>query len=100
MIKKSFSIFFSIVFVFFTIVPSILVLVDECTDATIVYSLGEEEPEKEENEGRKKIEVEFAEFSSNEASKNSENQMGTFGYYLISFSELHLENISPPPEYI
>ena len=100
MIKKSFSFFFSIVFVLFTIVPSVLVLVDECTDATIVYNLGEEESEKEEKEGRKKIEVEFAEFSNNEESRNSENQSGTFNYYLISFSELHLENISPPPEFI
>ena len=100
MIKKSFSIFFSIVFVFFTIVPSVLVLVDECTDATIVYSLGEEESEKEENEGRKKVEVEFADFSNNEESKGSNNSNSAYNYYLISFSELHLENISPPPEYI
>ena len=100
MIKQYTCFLFAISFVLYTIVPNVLVLVDDSFETSIVHNLGDEESEKEENEGRKKIKIEFAEFFKKESSANSQILLKSINYYLVSFSELHSENTSPPPEFI
>ncbi|MBT8261077.1 MAG: hypothetical protein HKO92_06130 [Flavobacteriaceae bacterium] len=99
MIKKSLLLIFSLFFVLHTIVPSVLVLVDNSFDTTIVHNLSDVESENEENEVRKQIKFEFTEYINRVETSNSGFLLGSINYYLISFSELHLENISPPPEF-
>ena len=100
MLKQYLSFLLSLFFVLSTIVPSVIVLVDNSFDMTLVHNLSDEESEKEENEGREKLKIEFAEYFNKEESSNSGILLNSINYYLISFSELHSENISPPPEFI
>lgn len=99
MFKNSVSIFLTVLFMAFTTVPSILVLVDNSIDISFLMNLSEEEEEKG-NGKNKELEV----FVSNTAMgsdhfSNSESE-DNLGYTYKKYSKPHLNLISPPPEFI
>ena len=100
MLKKQFSIILAFVFVSFTMAPTIISFVSSDTDVSMFYALGEEDKEAEEKESQKTIElITTSEDNKQDAFKEYLLKENT-SYYLSSFEELHVENISPPPEQI
>ncbi len=96
MIKNLVSVFFTVLFMAITTVPSIISTMDDSMDVSIYYDLSEEEEEKE-NEKTKVLEfffegnresVSFMEYSGTELS----------GFNYKKYPKPHLNLISPPPE--
>lgn len=99
MFKNRVSIFLTVLFMAFTTVPSILVLVDNSIDMSFLMNVSEEEEEKGNGEN-KELEVfvsntplDSDHFSSSEIENN-------VGYTYKKYSKPHLNLISPPPEFI
>ena len=89
-------VFFALVFTLFLITPTVLTLMGEPVDVAL-FSSNEEESEQE-NELRKLLEVDlFTAFSNQQASHDNKKDLKS-NYYTLSFEELHLESIYPPPE--
>ena len=96
MTEKAISIFFTILFMAFITAPSIIVVIDDSFDITILFGNAEEE----ESEKNTNLEILHISNSNNrEDFLSSINELYLeyrFNYYSIP----HLNLISPPPEYI
>ncbi|MFT4575131.1 MAG: hypothetical protein ACI9SI_000029 [Polaribacter sp.] len=96
MSKKGLSIFFSVVFLLFIVAPTILVMVDDSVDVSIVFSTSEEEEKG--NEKSLDIEALFSMLKT-----NNYNLVFTFPENSLEhidkrYTKPHLNIISPPPE--
>lgn len=98
MYKKQFSILLALVFVSFTIAPTIISIVNNDIDVTVFFALGEEDKEAEEKESQKTIELITISEDNNQEAYKEHYIIENTTFYLSSFEELHVENISPPPE--
>lgn len=99
MSKNILAIFFSIVFISLITAPTILVLIDDSIDLSLIYDISEEEEEKG-SEKNKELEVFVVELHPElndfTLSKNKADTEHAFKTY----PKPHLNLVSPPPEFI
>ncbi|MFT4698530.1 MAG: hypothetical protein ACI9SJ_001680 [Flavobacteriaceae bacterium] len=95
MSKKSVSIFFSVIFLLVIVAPTVLVIVDNTFDISILYSSIEEEKGNE-----KHLDIES--FLSKEKTIESDLVFAlaenNIGYFYKMYPKPHLNVISPPPD--
>ncbi len=96
MIKNLVSVFFTVLFMAITTVPSIISVMDDSMDVSIFYDLSEEEEEKE-NEKTKVLEF-FFEANKEPISFMEYNGTECLGFNYKKYPKPHLNLISPPPE--
>lgn len=99
MLKRSLSIFFTVLFLATTIAPSILLYIDNTIDVSFLLDASEEEEEKGKDKN-KELEVfvvenllEYDNLFSSEIEDNLE-------YTYKKYPKPHLNLIFPPPEFI
>ena len=97
MSKSIGSIFFTLIFVAFLMAPTIIRLIDDSIDISVVYTTSEEEKG---GEKIKDIEVLFFELDHCLDEEVLSLNNSTSHYYFKNYIKPHLNLISPPPEYI
>lgn len=98
MSRKSVSIFFSVLFLLFIVTPSVIVMVDDTVDISIVFSNSEEEEKG--NEKHLDIEVLFSKLKTSDSDFTFAVSENNLEYYYKKYPKPHLNLISPPPEFI
>jgi len=98
MSRNTVSILLSIIFWAFLTVPSVLSLIDDSIDISILYESSEEEEEEKGSENIKDIEITFSELNGKESDFALTKTENYLGYYSKSYPKPHLNLISPPPE--
>jgi hypothetical protein len=93
MLKKTISIFFTVVFLGLISAPSIIVVIDDSIDISILYSLSEEEEEN------KNLEVIVSENNENTKSLDYSLIFENARYHFKNYPKPHLNLISPPPDF-
>jgi hypothetical protein len=96
MSRNTVSILLSIIFWAFLTAPSVLSMIDDSIDISILYESSEEEEKGSEN--IKDIEITFSELNGKESDFALTKTENYLGYYSKSYPKLHLNLISPPPE--
>lgn len=91
MIKKAISIFFTVLFLGLITSPSIIVVIDDSIDISVLYSLAEEEESKN-------LEVFTSENDEDGESMLCSAILEDSGYYFNKYPKPHLNLIVPPPE--
>ncbi|WP_460220196.1 hypothetical protein [Psychroserpens sp. MEBiC05023] len=99
MSKKLPAIFFSLVFLTLTIVPTIIHIVDSSIDVSLLCDISEEEEEKE-SEKNKEFEVFVIEFDNEAEDIDTVYKQLASCYSFKTYPKPHLNLISPPPEFI
>ena len=96
MSKNIGSIFFTLIFVTFLVAPTIIRLIDDSIDISIIYTTSEEG----ENSGEKNkdIEILFFDLSHNLDGDVLSKNDNTIHYYFKNYIKPHLNLIFPPPE--
>lgn len=95
--KSITAILFSILFVSFTMAPSVLAVVDDSYDISILISSAEEEENKGE-EKVKDIEVEVPLIEITVSTVYRNNLLKHLIYHSDNYNSLVKELVSPPPE--
>jgi len=95
--KNISSIFLTLIFVAFMMAPTIIRLIDDSIDISVVYTTSEEEKG---GEKIKEIEVLFSEVKHCLDEEMLSLNNSTSYYYFKNYLKPHLNLISPPPEYI
>jgi len=93
MYKKTVSIFFTVVFLGIISAPSIIVAIDDSIDISVLYSLSEEEENKN-------LEVMVFETSEVTDSLPYSLKFENSGYHFKKYPKPHLNLIFPPPEQV
>ncbi len=93
MFKKTVSIFFTVLFVGIISAPSIITVVDDSIDVSILYSLSEEEEET------KNLEIIVSENNEETNLLGFSLKFQNSSYQFKNYPKPHLNLISPPPEY-
>jgi hypothetical protein len=96
MSRNTVSILLSIIFWAFLTAPSVLSMIDDSIDISILYESSEEEEKGSEN--IKDIEIKFSELNGNEANLDSTEAENNLGYSTKNYPNPHLNLVSPPPE--
>lgn len=96
--KQLTALFFSIVFLMVLITPTVLIIVDETFDTSIVVSISEEEQEKV---GEKDLDIELLLSNYNLEAINCGTQILQINttYCNRTYNTPHFNIISPPPEH-
>lgn len=96
MLKKTVSIFFTVLFLGIISTPSIIVVIDDSIDISLILSTSEEEEKG--NEKHSDIEVLVSKLKANESYLAFDSSENNLGYYNKMYPKPHLNLISPPPE--
>jgi len=96
MFKKTVSIFFTVLFLGIISVPSIIVVIDDSINISLVPSTSEEEKG---NEKHVDIEVFVSKGKANESYLALDSSENNLGYYNKKYPKPHLNFISPPPQF-
>lgn len=96
MSKKRLSILFSVIFLLYTIVPTIIIIVDNTVDVSIVFSASEEE----EIEVEKKLDIEVVIPTKKNYDQASFSTIAKtyLVYFHKKYTKPHLNIILPPPD--
>ena len=97
MSKRIISILFSLIFLVFTVTPSVIAIVDDSIDISFFYASSGEGEDKG-LEKNNDLEVLFSELKMGETdfvSKKTENRTW---YFFKNYQKPHLNLLSPPPE--
>ena len=97
-IKTYFAFLFSFFFLFILVAPTIVLLNSNEEVTTVVFSL--EEENKDIEDVKEFIELVFDQTHTHNARLFITHQALSFMFYNKTLSEIHLENTSPPPEFI
>ncbi len=92
------AVFFSCLFLIFTVVPSIIVVIDDSIDVSFVYDMSEEEEEKG-NENSKEFETLTVDLGMDLMTFSTVECLMNLKYTFKSYQKPHLNLISPPPEH-
>ena len=93
MIKKTVSIFFTVLFVAIISAPSIVVFADDSIDVSILYSLSEEEEET------KNLKIIVSDNNEETNFLNVSLKFQNSRYHFKNYPKPHLNLISPPPDH-
>jgi len=96
MSKKGISIFFSIAFLLFIVTPTILLVVDDTIDVSVIFSNSEEEEKGSEKEVS--IEVFLASIDVNDYCFNFIATENKLVYFYKKYTKPQVNIISPPPD--
>ena len=99
MSKNILSIFFSIVFISLITAPTILVIIDDSIDISLIYDISEEEEEKG-SEKNKELEVFVVESHPELNDFTLSKNKAFIEHAFKNYPKPHLNLISPPPEFI
>ncbi|MFD2822638.1 hypothetical protein ACFS5M_03095 [Lacinutrix iliipiscaria] len=91
--KKGISIFLSVIFLLFIATPTIITIVDDTVDISIIFSTSEEE-----NQNHLNVETLFLNKKMNELGLVFTSTENNLGYFFKNYPKPHLNLISPPPE--
>lgn len=97
-IKTHFTFLFSFFFLFILVAPTVVLLNSNEEVTTVVFSL--EEENKDIEDVKEFIEFVFDQTHTHNARLFIKHQVLSFVFYNKTLSEIHLENTSPPPEFI
>ncbi|WP_452230428.1 MULTISPECIES: hypothetical protein [unclassified Lacinutrix] len=95
MSKKGVSIIFSVIFLLFIAAPTIITIVDDTLDVSIVFSISEEE-----NQNHLNVEALFLNENTNELDFALTSVDNNLCYFFKNYAKPHLNLISPPPDFI
>ena len=93
MFKKTVAIFFTVIFLGIISAPSIIVVIDDSIDISVLYSLSEEE---EETNNLKLVVSEIDEDTSSYLVSLKSEKMG---YHFKKYPKPYINLIIPPPEF-
>jgi len=95
--KTAISIFFSCIFTLLIVAPTLISMVEDSFDISIIIDMGEEESKEKET---KKLEIELtmSKFSDLELMASEERSRAE--HYSRSYSSFYLKLHSPPPEQV
>ena len=93
--KNTIVIFFSLLFMAFISVPSIVVILDDSIDVSMSYSTSEEEKGSEET---KEHELLFFNLKTNELNFASMKTERNIEYFFNYYSKAYTNILSPPPD--
>lgn len=96
--KKTVSFLLSFIFVMLIAAPTTIMLIEKSYDVSVFFSLNEEE--NSQNEISKKLEVNIDTNSPNLFTILELKKKKIDNYYNESYSDLALDNFSPPPELV
>ena len=96
MSKKIVSITLAVIFLLFIVTPTVIIMVDDSIDVSMVFSSSEEEEKG--NEKHLDIEILFSKLKTNESDFVIAISKDNLGYYYKQYPKPHLNLISPPPE--
>lgn len=99
MLKRSLSIFFTVLFMATIIAPSVIVFVDDTIDVSFLLDASEEEEEKG-KEKNKELEVFVVDSLSASDGLFSSEREDNLQYTYKKYPKPHLNLILPPPEFI
>lgn len=97
MSKKVISTFFSVAFLLFIIAPTILIIVDDTIDVSVVFSISEEEEKSSEKDIS--IEMFFTSIPSNHYHLIFITTENSLEYFDKKYTKPHFNIISPPPDF-
>ena len=95
MSKKGVSIFLSVIFLLFIAAPTILTIVDDSIDVSVIFSTSEEE-----NQNHLNVEALFLNVKTNELDFVFTSAENNLAYFFKNYQKPHLNLISPPPDFI
>jgi len=98
MIKRILSFMFSVLFLLFLALPTVISMIDKTADVSVFYSTNEEE---EKNGQEKDIEKNLLvnQILKDELEGNQDLQKKTLSYFLRAYRIPYINLISPPPEH-
>ena len=96
MSNKVLSIFLSVVFLLFITAPTIISMVDDTIDVSIIFSASEEEDIA--NEILLELDVLFLNGMANQFDLDFSSKRNNLMYYFKEYPKPHQNLISPPPE--
>ncbi len=97
MLKNIVSVYLLIIFLVFLTGPSIMYMVDDSMDISILLDSGEEEEKGKEN--IKDIQFSVSELDGNECDFFLDETENGLGYFFKNYPKPHMNLISPPPEH-
>ena len=82
----------------FIVAPTIIFMVDDSVDISLIYASAEEEEKG--HEKNQNIEVFTPQFNDNDSDMSSLDNENNSRYYFKNYPKPHLNLISPPPDFI
>jgi hypothetical protein len=96
--KNSIAIIFTFIFTLFIVSPAILSVVEKSFDISILFNVGEEE--NNQKESSKNFDLKIPETKNYTSLFNSLENKNLFDNLLKKYTNISLENTSPPPKFL
>jgi hypothetical protein len=96
--KNSIAIIFTFIFTLFIVSPAILSVVEKSFDISILFNAGEEE--NNQKESSKNFDLKIPETKNYTSLFNSLENKNLFDNLLKRYTNISLENTSPPPKFL
>jgi hypothetical protein len=96
--KKRIAIVFTIIFTLFIVSPTILSVVEDSFDISILFNVGEEE--NNQKEISKNFDLKSSEIKKTDSLFNSLKKRNLLNYRLKKYTDIYQKNTYPPPEFL
>ena len=96
--KKKIAIVFTIIFTLFIVSPTILSVVEDSFDISILFNVGEEE--NNQKEISKNFDLKSSEIKKTDSLFNSLKKRNSLNYRLKKYTDIYQKNTYPPPEFL
>ena len=96
--KKKIAIVFTIIFTLFIVSPTVLSVVEDSFDISILFNVGEEE--NNQNEISKNFDLKISEIKKTDSLFNSLKKRNLLNYRLKKYTDIYQKNTYPPPEFL
>ena len=96
--KKKIAIVFTIIFTLFIVSPTVLSVVEDSFDISILFNVGEEE--NNQKEISKNFDLTISEIKKTDSLFNSLKKRNSLNYRLKKYTDIYQENTYPPPEFL
>ena len=96
--KKKIAIVFTIIFTLFIVSPTVLSVVEDSFDISILFNVGEEE--NNQNEISKNFDLKISEIKKTDSLFNSLKKRNSLNYQLKKYTDIYQDNTYPPPEFL
>ena len=96
--KKRIAIVFTIIFTLFIVSPTILSVVEDSFDISILFNVGEEE--NNQKEISKNFDLKSSEIKKTDSLFNSLKKRNSLNYRLKKYTDIYQKNTYPPPEFL
>ena len=96
--KKKIAIVFTIIFTLFIVSPTVLSVVEDSFDISILFNVGEEE--NNQKEISKNFDLKISEIKKPVSLFNSLKKRNSLNYRLKKYTDIYQDNTYPPPEFL